>query len=221
MIRGYRNAVVLTLVVCALSSRTVLAKHHHHSHKPSTKSSSGTVSLNTNSYQSLGTLSAGTLVLAPTPYQGLIMSSGYQDLIANSAGTLTLASSYQSVPTISYGTLTIGNTTSLEPAGTIVLNTTQIFSGSAGVLSVELSNSSSYMGTLQISNAVNYSGATSLVSFQQLAGGTILSASSNVVIPSNVVYVSSGTLSVETPEPTGLGLVAIAALAFLRRPSRK
>jgi MYXO-CTERM domain-containing protein len=28
-------------------------------------------------------------------------------------------------------------------------------------------------------------------------------------------------LSVDAPEPTGLGLVAFAALAFLRRPSRK
>ena len=44
----------------------------------------------------------GHSCIAPTPYQGLIISSGYQDLIAN-AENVTLTSSYQSVPTISYG----------------------------------------------------------------------------------------------------------------------
>jgi autotransporter-associated beta strand protein len=209
-------------MVCALSSQTVLAKKHHKPHKPSTKTSAGTLSLGTNSYQGLATLSAGTLLLAPTSYQGLIISSGYEALIANSAGTLTLANSSQSGTTISYGgTLTVANIASLVSSGTIVSNSTQIFPGSAGVLSVDLGNSSSSMGTLLINNAVNYSGAMGLVSFHEPVGTITLSASSNYVIPSDIIVVSSGTLSVEAPEPTSLGLVALAALIFLRRPSRK
>jgi MYXO-CTERM domain-containing protein len=77
------------------------------------------------------------------------------------------------------------------------------------------------MGTLLINNAVNLSGATSLEYFKQPAGSITLSANSNVVFPPDVYNVTSGTLSPDVPEPTGLGIAVIAALAFLRRRFRK
>jgi hypothetical protein len=221
MLRGNRNAVVLTLVVCALSSSTVLAKHHHKSHKPSSKISGGTLSLGTNSFQVLAPLSVGTLEATPNLYQGLIINSGYESLFVNPVEPLTLTNSYQGSSTVSYGTLTVSNIASFEPAGTIVLNSTQNFPASAGVLSVELSNYSSSMGTLLINNAVNYFGGIDLAAFQQSAGSLTLLANSNVVIPSDIIVLSSGTFSPDVPEPTGLGWVAIAALAFLRRQHRK
>jgi hypothetical protein len=224
MLRCHRNIIVVTLVVCAFSSRTVLAKRHHKPHKGANNSSSGTLSLGTTSYQGLATVSAGTLLVAPLvappSYQGLIINSGYEALLANSAGTLTLANLYQGSTTISTGTLTIGNFATLEPSGTLVSNNTQILSGSAGVLSVELGKSLSSMGTLQINNAANYFGDINLISLQQLAGSVTVLASSNVVIPSDATYVPSGTLSPNVPEPTGLGLLTIGLLAFLRRHAR-
>jgi hypothetical protein len=220
MLRCHRNVIVVTLLVCALSSRTVLAKRHHKPHKGANNSSSGTLSLGTTSYQGLATVSAGTLLVAPPSYQGLIINSGYEALVASSAGTLTLANLYQGSTTISTGTLTIGNFVTLEPSNTLVSNNTLILSGSAGVLSVELSKSLSSMGTLQINNAANYFGDINLTSFQQLAGGLTVLASSNLVIPSDAIFVPSGTLSPNVPEPAGLGLLGIGLLAFLRRHAR-
>jgi hypothetical protein len=211
MIWSHRNAVVLTLVICALSSQSVLAKKHHSSHKPSTKTSGGTLSLGTNTYQGSVTVSSGVFLIAPAPYESLIINSGYQGLFTNTAGTLTLADSYQGSTTLSTGTLTIGNTLNLAGSGTTVSNIAPlVFVDSSELKFAELVNSSSYTGTLQINNVANYS-----------AGSITLSANSNVVIPSDGIVLSSGTLSVTTPEPSSLGLVAFATLAFLRRPSRK
>src|SRR4051812_4109470 len=114
MLLGNRNRFVLTLLVCALTSHTALAKHHHKSHKPSVKTSGGTITVGPN----LTTLTAGTLLATPISYEGLIISSGYEGLLANSAGTLTLSNSYLSGSTISYGgTVTVANTAVLESSG--------------------------------------------------------------------------------------------------------
>jgi hypothetical protein len=222
MLLGQRNSVVLALMVCALSSQTVLAKKHQKPHKPSSNTSAGTVTMGGSPYQGTNTVILGTLVPAADPYQGLIISSGYESLIANPPQSLVLAPLYPSGSIISYGgTGTVSNAASLVSSGTIISTGTLTLSPSAGVLSVDLGNSSISAGTLLISSASNYSGVLDLTAFQKLAGTLTLLGNSTFVIPSESNVVSSGTLSMETPEPTSLGLVALAALAFLRRPSRK
>jgi hypothetical protein len=222
MLLGHRNSVVLALVVCALSTQTVLAKKHPKPHKPSSKTSAGTVTMGGSRYEGTNTVILGTLVPAADPYQGLIISSGYEALIANPPQSLVLAPLYPSGSIISFGgTATVNNAASLVSSGTIISTGTLNLSPSAGVLSVDLGNSSISAGTLLVSNSVNHSGVLDLTAFQQSLAGITLSAFSNYVIPSDTIVVSSGTLTLNAPEPSCLGLAALASLAFLRRPSRK
>ena len=224
MLRGHLKTIVLTLVVCALCSTTVLAKKHQKKqpHKPKSKTSAGTLTVGS-SYQGTNTVVLGTLIPSADPYQGLIIGSGYGTLVASPPQTFVLEPLSPSVSTISYGgTVTFNNSASLVSSGAIISTGTLNLSPSAGVLSVDLGNTSISSGTLLLNNSTNQYGSVVALAptYGELWSNITLSGFSNYVIPTESTIVSSGTLTLNAPEPTCLGLAALASLGFLRRPSR-
>src|SRR5262249_12973581 len=147
----------------------------------------------------LTTISTGTLLLAPevTPLSDnvLVMNSG---LVA-SAGTVTLARVFPIDSTILGTTTTTGDIGNASSSATLVSNL------------LTLTDFPAVSGTLNIDNVVNHYVTLTLAPTLESAGSIVLTGS-NVLIPSSGVVESSGTLSLTTPEPTGLSLIAFAAL---------